>query len=141
MLADVDPRLHKIEALAEPGCYSLTFQLDGGDERVVVARMRGELAALPANAFADWPTGSASYQAVVAAVLAVHTAREQAGPGQARLVDVEGGWDVGLGNVVLNAGRPSCVSHGLLEQVDARTYRCPTCGAAACYLAGSASSR
>ena len=141
MLADVDPRLHKIEALAEPGCYSLTFQLDGGDERVVVARMRGELATLPANAFAGWPTGSASYQAVVAAVLAVHTAREQAGLPHAQLVDVDGGWDVGLGNVVLSAGRPSCVSHGLLEQVDAQTYRCSSCGAAARYQASVSGSR
>lgn len=133
MLADVDPRLDKIEALAEPGCYSLTFQLDGGDERVVVARMRGKLAALPANAFADWPSGSASYQAVVAAVQAIHTARELAGPSQAQLVDIEGGWDVGLGNVVLSDGQPSCVSHGPLEQVEPGRYRCQTCGAAACY--------
>ena len=133
MLADVDPRLHKIEALAEPGCYSLTFQLDGGDERAVVARMRGRLAALPANAFAGWPAGSASFQAVVAAVLAVHTARELAGPSHAQLVDVDGGWDVGLGNVVLSEGRPSCVSHGPLEQVEAGIDRCQTCGAAACY--------
>jgi hypothetical protein len=132
MLAGVDPRLHKIEALAEPGCYSLTFQLDG-DERAVVARIRGRDASLPVNAFPDWPAGSVSFQAVVAAVLAVHAARESAGPSQAQLVDLDGGWDVGLGNVVLSEGRPSCVGHGLLEQAEPGIYRCQSCGAAARY--------
>jgi hypothetical protein len=133
MLADVDPRLHKIEALAEPGCYSLTLQLDGGEERAVVARVRGTVATLPVSAFAGWPAGSASYQAAVAAVLAVHTARELAGPSQARLIDIDGGWDVSLGNVVLSDGRPSCVSHGSMEKVEPGTYRCQTCAAAAHY--------
>ena len=131
MLAGVDPRLNKIEALAEPGCYSLTFQLDGGDERAVVARVRDRRAVLPANAFAEWPADSPSHLAVVSAVQQLHQARELAGPSRSRLVDLAGGWDVGLGNVVLRDGLPSCVGHGPLAQAEPGVFRCAECGAAA----------
>jgi hypothetical protein len=131
MLAGVDPRLNKIEALAEPGCYSLTFQLDGGDERAVVARVRGQQAMLPANAFADWPASAASHQAVVSAVQQLHRARELAGPSRSRLFDLAGGWDVGLGNVVLADGVPSCVGHGPLAAAEPGVFQCLDCGAAA----------
>lgn len=131
MLADVDPRLNKIEALAEPGCYSLTFELDGGDERAVVARVRDRQAVLPANALADWPPDTPSHQAVVSAVLQLHQARELAGPSRSRLIDLAGGWDVGLGNVVLVDGVPSCVGHGPLAEAEAGVFRCAECGAAA----------
>jgi hypothetical protein len=132
MLHDVDPRLTKIEALTEAGCYALTFALDSGEERSVVARLRDGAAVLPAAAVGDWPTDSASYAAVVAAVQAVHAARELAGPRGRRLSDVAGGWDVSLGNVVLDpAGRPSCVTHGELTAEPAEIYRCAECGAVA----------
>lgn len=134
MLAAVDPRLNKIEALAEPGCYSLTFQLDGGDEQAVVARMRGQAATLPANAFTGWAAGSASFQAVVGVVQGLHAARELAGPSQFHLIDLDGGWDVGLGNVILRDGQPACVSHGPLELLAPARYRCAVCGAKAGYL-------
>jgi hypothetical protein len=131
MLAGVDPRLNKIEALAEPGCYSLTFQLDGGDERAVVARVRDRQALLPANAFAGWPSSAPSHQAVVTVVQQLHRARELAGPSRSRLFDLAGGWDVGLGNVVLADGVPSCVSHGPLAPAEAGVFQCLDCGAAA----------
>jgi hypothetical protein len=130
----VEPRLNKIEALAEPGCYSLCFQFDGGNERAVVARIRGQLAVLPTNAFAGWRPDSPSFQAVVEVVQQLHAARELAGPGQPQLVDIDGGWDVGLGNVVVRDGQPVCVSHGSLELLEQAKYRCPVCGAKAGYL-------
>ena len=136
MLRGVDPRLNKIEALAEPGCYSLTFQLDGGDERAVVARMRDQQAVLPANAFADWPADAPSHQAVVSVVQQLHQARELAGPNRSRLVDLAGGWDVGLGNVVLRDGVPSCVGHGSLAETEPGVFRCSECGAAAGLVVG-----
>ncbi|HET6208791.1 MAG TPA: hypothetical protein VFD94_00335 [Jatrophihabitans sp.] len=131
----MDPQLFKIEALAEPGCYSLTFQLDGGDERAVVARVRDQQAVLPANAFTGWPADAPSHRAVVSAVQLLHQARELAGPSRSRLIDLAGGWDVGLGNVVLHDGWPSCVSHGRLAEPEPEaepgTFRCAECGAAA----------
>jgi hypothetical protein len=133
MLAGVDPRLNRIEALADPGCYSLTFELDGGGEQSVVARMRGPVAVLPVNAFAGWAAGSPSFQAVAAVVQNLDAARELAAPSGPRLVDLDGGWDVGLGNVILRDGQPACVSHGPLELLEQTRYRCVVCGARAGY--------
>jgi hypothetical protein len=131
----VDPLLNRIEALAEEGCYSLTFQVDGGQERNVVMRLRDGEAGVPgANLFPGWSPGSESFRAAVAAVRALHQAREISGPGRVRLLDVEGGWDVSLGNVVLSAdGIPSCVAHGVMEAGPPPTYQCLTCGARASY--------
>lgn len=131
MLAGVDPRLNKIEALAEPGCYSLTFQLDGGDERAVVARVRDQQAVLPVNAFTNWPPDAPSYQAVVSVVQQLHQARESVGSSRSRLYDLAGGWDVGLGNVVLANGVPSCVGHGPLAPAEPGVFQCLDCGATA----------
>lgn len=129
----VDPQLSKLEALAEPGCYTLTFALPTGEERAVVARFRDDDLDIPVKAFTGWTATSDSYAAVVAAVRAVHQARDLARPTGVRLIDVEGGWDVSLGNLVLNgAGQPECVSHGALEP-DGAVFRCPECGAAASF--------
>ncbi|HEX2902426.1 MAG TPA: hypothetical protein VHO01_03125 [Jatrophihabitans sp.] len=128
----MDPQLAKLEALAEPGCYSLTFALDSGAERAVVARFRGDELNIPASAFTGWSTQSQSYQAVAEAVRAVHRARELARPTGVRLLDIDGGWDVSLGNIVLEGGQPACVSHGPLEP-DGAAFRCPECGAAAVF--------
>jgi hypothetical protein len=131
----VDPLLSKIEALPEPGCYSLTFTLDTGEDRAVVVRMRGDEPVLPsANSFAGWTPGSRMATATIAVVRALHQARQGTGGSAGRLVDVEGGWDVGIGNVVLSAdGVPTCVGHGELAPAEARVFRCETCGAAALY--------
>ena len=130
----MDPRLTKIEALAEAGCYAVTVTLGSGEERAVVARLRDGTVQLPATAVAGWSAESAGYLATVAAVQAVHAAGELAVAQGRRLSDVLGGWDVSLGNVVLDpAGRPSCVTHGELAAEPDELYRCAECGAVAAY--------
>lgn len=131
----MDPLLSKIEALTEPGCYSLTFTLDTGEDRAVVVRMRGDEPVLPsANSFAGWVPGSRIATAAIAVVRALHQARQGSGGSEARLLDIEGGWDVGIGNVVLSAeGAPACVAHGELAPAEAGVFRCEACGAAARY--------
>jgi hypothetical protein len=131
----VDPLLSKIEALAEPGCYSLTFALRTGEHRELVIRMRGDEPIMPAaNSFEGWTPGSRIVTATIAVVRALHQARQGTGGSAGRLVDVEGGWDVGIGNVVLSAdGVPMCVGHGELVPAGDGVFRCETCGAAARY--------
>lgn len=131
----MDPLLSKIEALTEPGCYSLTFTLDTGEDRAVVVRMRGDEPVLPsANSFAGWVPGSRIATAAIAVVRALHQARQGGGGSEARLLDIEGGWDVGIGNVVLSPeGAPACVAHGELAAAEAGAFRCEACGAAARY--------
>lgn len=135
MLIRVDPLLSKIEALTEPGCYSLTFTLDGGEQRAVVLRVRGSEVIVPAaNAFAGWSPDSGTYAATLEAVRAVHRAREGAGQAQGRLLDLAGGWDVSLGNVLLTEqGIPACVAHGELAATEPGVFHCPVCGAGARY--------
>jgi len=134
MLTRVNPQLFQIEALTEPGCYSLTFALDSGEQRALVMRVRGEEAIAPAaNALPGWAPGTGVFDATLEAVKAFHQARELAGPTVAGLSDIDGGWDVGLGNVVLADGAPTCVVHGALESSEPDVYRCPVCGAAARY--------
>jgi hypothetical protein len=131
----VDPLLSKIEALTEPGCYSLTFALDTGQSRELVIRMRGDEPIVPAaNAFEGWTPESRTVIATLAVVRALHEARQVTGGSTARLLDVDGGWDVGIGNVVLSAdGAPACVVHGELAAAGDGVFRCETCGAAARY--------
>ena len=128
----MEPRLTKIEALTEAGCYAVTVMLGTGEERSVVARLRDGTVQLPATAVGDWSADSASYAATVEAVRVVHVARELATPQGRRLSDVAGGWDVSLGNVVLDP-EPSCVTHGALTAEPGDLYRCGECGAAARY--------
>lgn len=130
----MDPRLTKIEALTEAGCYTVTVQLGTGQERSVVARVRDGEVALPAAAVDGWSAASASYPATLAAVQAVHAARQLAEPPGRQLSDVVGGWDVSLGNVVLGPDdRPGCVTHGELAAEPGELYRCAECGAVALY--------
>lgn len=130
----MDPLLSRIEALDEPGCYSVTFALDTGEERALVIRMRGDEPIMPAaNAFEGWAPGSRVVTATIAVVRALHQARQGGGGPTGRLVDVEGGWDVGIGNVVLGDGVPTCVAHGELAPAGDGVFRCETCGAAARY--------
>jgi hypothetical protein len=131
----VDLLLSKIEALAEPGCYSVTFALGTGEDRSVVVRMRDDEPVLPsANSFEGWAPGSRTVTATIAVVRALHQARQDSGGSAGRLLDIEGGWDVGIGNVVLSEeGAPACVAHGELAPAEAGVFRCDTCGAAARY--------
>jgi hypothetical protein len=133
MLDGMDPQLNKVEALTEPGCYSLTFSLATGEERAVVARLRNGVTEIPAKAFTGWSEAAESYRATVAVVQALQQARELSRPTGKRLLDVEGGWDVSLGNIVLVAGKPACVTHGALELQADSLWRCAQCGAAATY--------
>jgi hypothetical protein len=139
MLVAVDPLLHRIEAMPEHGCYSVSFWLDGDNERSVVMKVvgtegtDGEVQAPEANLLPGWSPASASFVAVLAAVRAVHDARSGVAGSAALLRDVPGGWDVGVGNVVLDEGHPICVAHGGLELTESATYVCPACGAQAMY--------
>ena len=140
MLVAVDPLLHRIEAMPERGCYSVSFLLDGNHERSVVMKVVGteaevaEVAVPEANLLPGWSPASASFRAVLAAVAAVDAARTAVDGSGGLLRDVPGGWDVSVGNVVLDeAGRPACVAHGELELTQPATFVCPTCGAQALF--------
>jgi hypothetical protein len=134
MLIAVDPLLHRLEALPEQGCYSVSFLLETGQERCVVMKVSdGDVLAPEANMVPGWSSASESFRAVLAAVRAFDTAREQLSGG-ALLRDVPGGWDVSVGNVILaEGGHPACVAHGELELAQPATYACPTCGAQALF--------
>jgi hypothetical protein len=131
----VNPLLRRIEALADDGAYTVLFGLPDGQERSLVMRAKdGEISVPEANLIPGWPAASDSFQAAVAAVAAMHSARESAGPGRVRLSDVPGGWDVGLGNIVLaDSGMPACVGHGELEPREGALFECVTCGALALF--------
>ncbi len=135
MLDAVDPLLHRIEAMAEQGCYVAAFVIAGGQERSIVLRVvDGEVSVPEANMIAGWTAEAASFQAVLSAVLAVDRARTQNDAPPALLRDVPGGWDVGVGNVELSPdGRPMCVAHGELESTQPGRYECRTCGACALF--------
>ena len=66
-------------------------------------------------------------------MLAIDRARSL-GPTAVALVDVDGGWDVMMGNIVLgDSGVPTCTAHGDLERGDADVWVCAECGARAGY--------
>lgn len=133
MLAGVDPLLRRIEALSEPGCYLADFDVAGGQQRSIVLRVEAGAVNVPeANLIAGWASDSESFRLAATAVLAVDLARRSNATVAELLRDVAGGWDVGLGNVLLSpAGHPTCGAHGDLELIAAATYECATCGARA----------
>ena len=135
----MDPLLRRIESLPDDGAYTVTFVLQDGQERGVVVRVTDGLPSVPAaDLIPGWAADSDSFRATLAAVSAVHAARELAGPGRTRLSDVPGGWDVGLGNIVLSStGLPTCVGHGDLEQRADGLYECSVCGALAILTDGA----
>jgi hypothetical protein len=143
----VDPLLRRIEALNDIGgytkagdytdaCdYAATFLLpDGGERTVLLGVVGSEVSAPAANLISGWAAESDSFQAVIAAVRAVHQARLPIVHDRPSLIDVPGGWDVGLGNVTLSAnGIPSCVSHGEMAPAGGSTFECDQCGARAVF--------
>jgi hypothetical protein len=146
----VNPLLRRIEALNDIGgytnageyvdsCdYTATFLLpDGGERAIMIAVAGSEVSAPAANLIPGWPSESESFQAVLAAVRAVHLARTSVSERRPSLLDVPGGWDVGLGNITLSDnGIPTCVSHGelaVLDPSDGSRYECEACGASAIY--------
>lgn len=131
--------MRRIEALADDGAYAVTFLMPDNQERSVLLRVTDGTVTVPgANLIPGWASDSPSFEATLAAVTAVHTARALASSGRSQLLDLPGGWDVTLGNIVLSgAGQPNCVSHGDLEETEPAKYACPVCGAAALYQVAS----
>ena len=75
----MDPLLSRIEALDEPGCYSVAFTLGTGEDRALVIRMRGDEPVVPsANSLPGWTPGSRIATSTIAVVRALHQARQGA---------------------------------------------------------------
>lgn len=132
----MDPLLTRIEATARAGEFAVTVVLPDGTERVLVMTVTGDpptVALPPAAGIDGWTAAAESYRAVTEAVLAVDRAR-RIGPAGVQLLDVPGGWDVSLGNVILDgSGQPECVAHGALRPVGDGRFECADCGAAALF--------
>ena len=125
--------LHRIEALAGNGRYAVTFQRPDLSEQTAVVQLSGTtVTAAEASLPEGWTLDSEPYAAMAEAVLAFERARG-VGPKAAALVDVDGGWDVMMGNVVLGEGGvPICTAHGAMA-ASGDVYECAECGARAAY--------
>lgn len=125
-------RLHRIEALAGSGRYAVTFQRPDRSEHTAVVQVAdGTVHAAEASLPAGWTRESAAFAGMAETVQAMERARAL-GPATAALVDVDGGWDVMMGNVVLGDGQvPTCTAHGAMEVTDGGVYECAECGARA----------
>jgi hypothetical protein len=135
MLYAVDPLVQRIEALPKRGTFAVTLVLADGQERILAISIgaQGEVVLPEANLPAGWSSHSAAGQSLLAAVTAFHQARTIASAGRALLVDVDGGWDVSIGNVILSGdGRPECAAHGVMTQSHSQ-FECEDCGAAAVF--------
>jgi hypothetical protein len=135
----MDAVLHRIEALPGEERYAVSFARSDGSEQTSVFSTGAADAGVDGVQVAaaslpdGWTPGSAAFSAAAVAVLAVRRARAMSPPA-ASLYDLDGGWDVSLGNVVLSAdGRPECSAHGDLLLLDHGVYECPQCGARAGY--------
>jgi len=128
----VDPLLQRIDASPRVGEYSVVLLMADGQEQTVLLRVGADAVEVPAANLGTWAVESPSYLALVAAVRAVHEARAVAAAQRVLLQDVDGGWDVSLGNVVLGgSGQPACIEHGDLAPVGGGVFSCPDCGAQA----------
>ena len=123
--------LIRIEALPGDGRYAVAFERADGSEQMAVMHLTADgLAVAEASLPAGWTRDSEAFAATEAAVAAFDAARRHAPAGPA-LRDVEGGWDVSLGNVVLDdTGLPVCTAHGAMAAKDGE-YLCPECYARA----------
>jgi hypothetical protein len=129
----MDAALHRIEALPGDGRYVVTLQRTDASEQTAVVQVAGDsIDVAQASLPSGWTAGSAEFTAMAKAVLAFDAARRLTNR-VASLRDVPGGWDVSLGNVVLDdAGAPICTAHGELA-LDGDVYTCTECGARAVY--------
>jgi hypothetical protein len=127
----VDAALHRVEALPGEGRFVVTFRRrDGGEQDAVVELRDADVRIAESSLPAGWGVGTPALDAVIGTVRALDAARRLV-PTASSLRDVDGGWDVGLGNVVLDAdGIPRCTAHGPL-QADGDTWACEECGARA----------
>lgn len=132
MLPAVDAVLYRIEALAGVGRYAVTFRRpDGSEQTAVVHATDGAVEVAEASLPSGWTRDSDAFRATAAAVLAVEAARSLA-PASSTLRDVEGGWDVMMGNVVLSGtGVPTCTAHAELDLGAGGVWVCAECGAQA----------
>jgi hypothetical protein len=129
----VDAALHRIEALPGAGRYAVTFRDRSGAEHAAVAQVTGATVELPAARLpADWEPGGAAYPHLVAALVAIDTARRSA-QAPAELIDVPGGWDVMIGTVLLTDGIVTCAAHSAMRLTDSGEWVCPECGARAIF--------
>jgi hypothetical protein len=124
--------LIRIEALPGDGRYAVSFERADGSEQTAVVHLTADgLAVADASLPAGWARDSKAFAAAAAAVRAFDAACRHAPAGPA-LRDVDGGWDVSLGNVVLgDAGEPTCSAHGAMAKTDQGDYLCTECYARA----------
>jgi hypothetical protein len=134
MMYIVDPLLQRIEASPRLGEYAVVLVMADGQEQTVLMQVADGGVGVPAANLGGWSPSSDSYLGLMAAVRAVHDARSLAGAQRTLLQDVDGGWDVTLGNVILSAsGQPACIAHGDLEPATLPRYVCSSCGAQAVF--------
>jgi hypothetical protein len=122
---------HAIQALPGDGRYAVTFRRSDGSEQTAVAHIgTAGIEVAEASLPTGWSRSSEAFAATADAVRALDSARRRA-PTAATLLDVDGGWDVSLGNVVAGmTGRPTCTAHGEMAAQGDR-YVCAECGAQA----------
>ena len=125
--------MHRIEALPGEGRYTVTFRATGGAEQSAIVHLTDDgVDVAPASLPEGWDRESDSFALLTDAVQAVDRAR-RASAAPAELQDVDGGWDVMIGNVTLEAGNiVTCASHGVMHMVDG-VWTCPECGARAIF--------
>ena len=123
--------LFRIEALPGDRRYAVSFERPDGSEQTAVVHLGDEgVAVAEASLPAGWTRDSRAWAATAAAVAAFDEARRHA-PAAPALRDVEGGWDVSLGNVVMGkSGVPTCTAHGEMT-VSGSEFLCPECYARA----------
>lgn len=126
--------MHRIEALPGARRYAVTWSRADGSEQTAIVHLRGDSGTEVDVAAASLPPGcepgSEMFVATAAAVQAMDSARRLAPARQ--LHDVDGGWDVSLGNVTLDpSGMPACTAHGAMHQTATGEFVCDVCGARA----------
>jgi hypothetical protein len=122
--------LIRIEALPGDGRYAVAFERADGSEQTAVMHLTEDgLAVADASLPAGWSRDSEAFATTAAAVAAFDEARRHAPTGPA-LRDVEGGWDVSLGNVTLVDGVPTCAAHGPMNE-SGGNFLCTECYARA----------
>lgn len=124
--------LSRIEVLAGERRYAVSFERGDGSMQTAVVHLGEDGATVDETSLPpDWTRESPAFAAVAEAVVAFDSARRHA-PAAPALRDVDGGWDVTLGNVVLGpSGTPTCSAHGEMTQTAEGHYLCPECAARA----------
>jgi hypothetical protein len=127
----MDSVLHGIAALPGEGRYAITFRRPDGSEQTAVVHVNApDIEIAEASLPSGWSKTGAMFKATADAIHAFDSARRRA-PTAPTLRDVDGGWDVSLGNVVLGSGGvATCTAHGEMAE-DGGAYVCTECEARA----------